>query len=650
MLQRLRELVDINRAIISSLDYDQVLRLVVDKTAAFTAADSCALLLTGADNLARIVAFAGISPEHAAGFVAPLDERINVALRDLVGFRKQDTFIGVPVIDHGRIRGALVVHRRGGDPRDTEAEQEFLLSALADQAAIALANAARYRDVHRLSEHKSRLLETIQSNATSYLAYLDAELRFVEVNTAYCQALGCSREEIIGKRYADVATDWALLPLLETARDLGEPVELGEVVHRPAGEEPQPERYWDCSARPVLGADAEVAGVVVSAVDVTDRVVARTELEAAGRRKDEFLAMLAHELRNPLAAIANAMEVLRPDAWQDPAMEELSAAARRQIAHMKRLLDDLLDVARITRGQITLERRVVDLASIVNQAVHSSAPLIQAKGHELSVALPGQRILVEADPDRLVQVVSNLLSNAAKFTDTPGQIALSVQPIGDEVEIRVRDSGVGIEREMLPVIFDLFVQAKSGLDRRHGGLGLGLTLVKRLVDMHGGRVEAHSAGPGRGSELVVRLPVAGGAPISEQPPRQSWTRISGLCIVLVEDHPDVASTMAAVLRSANHRVLVAHDGPSGIELVKRHHPQAVLLDIGLPGMNGYEVAERLHRELGADTPLLIAMTGYGQKQDRLRAEQAGIDHYLIKPVDLEGLLCLLASEACAPGA
>jgi signal transduction histidine kinase len=385
MEPRFEHLLAINRAIAETLDYEEVLRLVVDKTMQLTAARECALLLADESGRARVAAWCGIDADRASAFSALLDERINGALRDLLDHRPGDAFVGVPVIHRGHVTGVLVVHREGAAPADPD--EEAILSALADQAAIALDHASRWREL------------------------------------------------------------------------------------------------WEAGQR------------------------AQRELEIASRRKDDFLAMLSHELRNPLAAIATAVEVLRLATPADPRLARAQTIAARQTEHMKRLLDDLLDVSRVTRDRIVLQRRPVVLQEVLQQARDGAAPLIEQRRHQLTVDVPPAPVVVEGDFDRLVQVVSNLLTNAAKYTNPGGHLQVALTAEEGRAVVRVRDDGIGIPAELLPSIFDLFVQADREATRSEGGLGIGLSLVKRLVEMHGGTVAAASEGPGHGSEMVVRLPL-----------------------------------------------------------------------------------------------------------------------------------------------
>jgi signal transduction histidine kinase/ActR/RegA family two-component response regulator len=371
------------------------------------------------------------------------------------------------------------------------------------------------------------------------------------------------------------------------------------------------------------------------------------ELAAEDRRKDEFLAMLAHELRNPLGAISNAGQVLDQTPSADPRVRGLGTVIGRQVRHLSRLVDDLLDVSRFTRGQIDLRPRPVELKPIVEGAVETTRPLLEQRGHRLTVALPEEPVRLEADATRIEQVLANLLHNAAKFTAPGGRIELTAETEDGQVVLRVRHNGHGIAPDLLPRIFDLFVQEDRSLARSHGGLGIGLTLVRTLVERHGGTVEAHSEGPGRGSEFVVRLPRLPGS-ILETPaaPLRALDEAAEHAparVLLVEDNVDAAEALADLLRLWGHEVEVAHDGATAVRLARAGRPGVILLDIGLPGMDGYQVAAELRSLPDLQGALIVALTGYGQGSDRRRTAGAGFDHHLVKPVDLEELRRLVSS-------
>jgi PAS domain S-box-containing protein len=384
--------------------------------------------------------------------------------------------------------------------------------------------------------------------------------------------------------------------------------------------------------------------------DITERVhmerKVNEQAEALAdlhRRKNEFLAMLSHELRNPLAPISNAVQLLRLQANEDQLQSQARAIIERQVGQLTRLVDELMEVSRINTGRVHLHQERVTLKSIVEHAVETVRPLIKQRRHALELTLAPQPIWLYADAARLEQVVVNLLTNAAKYTDDGGKISLSIQQEGDEAVIRVRDSGVGIAPELLPRIFDLFTQAERSVDRSQGGLGIGLCLVQRLVELHRGRVEAHSI-LGQGSEFVVRLPVVL-TPATPAVPDVEAVKPAGdsLRVLIVDDGRDVTHSFSILLQKYGHQVRTAADGPAAIETALEFQPHVVSLDIGLPGMDGLEVARRLRQEPTLRNVVLVAMTGYGQATDRQRSLEAGFDHHLVKPADIRKLMEILAT-------
>jgi len=357
-------------------------------------------------------------------------------------------------------------------------------------------------------------------------------------------------------------------------------------------------------------------------------------LKDGDRRKDEFLAVLAHELRNPLAPVRNAIEILRATPAPTPQLQWTQDVIDRQVRQLSRLVDDLLDVSRITSGKIELRRECIELADAVRLALESSRPLIERGGHELTVRLPEEPVRLEADLARLAQVVSNLLNNAAKYTRPGGHIWVTAERIGPSAVIRVRDNGIGIKPSMLTHIFEMFTQLPGSGVHSQGGLGIGLTLVRRLVEMHGGSVEAHSEGIGRGSEFVVTLPLAGVDSASDECPAMPGAERDAhpKRILVVDDNRDAADSLCMLLKSRGHDVRVAYDGLEAVGAAVAFGPEVALLDIGLPKLSGYEAARRIREAGGAET-LLIAVTGWGQEEDRRRAREAGFDYHLTKPVD-----------------
>jgi CheY-like chemotaxis protein len=364
--------------------------------------------------------------------------------------------------------------------------------------------------------------------------------------------------------------------------------------------------------------------------------------------QEEFLALLAHELRNPLAPLRNGVQILRQNGTRGPLAERTLDMIERQLQHLTRMVEDLLDVSRLRRGKFSLRKEAVDLISVARDAVETCRPVIDGREHQLSLHLPQAPLHVAGDRVRLIQVISNLLINAARYTETRGQICLSVDREGECGVVRVTDTGIGIPEHMLSRIFDLFAQADRPANGSIGGLGLGLTLVRRLVELHSGTVSARSEGPGRGSEFIVSLPLA-----SEKPPERERIPLPASVrsgrrlrrVLVVEDNPDTARSMAAVLRLWGHDVATAYDGRKALEVAQRHNPEFVFLDIGLPlGMDGYEVARRLRTLPGMERALLVAVTGFGQPEHCQRSHEAGIQEHLIKPIDPTDLQRILATE------
>lgn len=374
--------------------------------------------------------------------------------------------------------------------------------------------------------------------------------------------------------------------------------------------------------------------------------------EQANRRKDEFLAMLGHELRNPLSPILNAVHLLRVGRQQDTFVERHAEVIERHARHLAGLVDDLLDVARITHGKVQLRKDPVLLSQVISQAAETCRPIIQQRQHRLAIELPEDPVWLDADTLRLVQVFSNLLSNAAKYTEPGGSLSVTAEAEADEVRIKVRDTGIGIPRELLPQIFQAFVQVPGVGERSQGGLGLGLAMVRMLVEMHGGTVEARSEGPGKGSEFVVRLPAVPAPPITPPGPGVSDERpeedTSVQRVLVVDDNRDATETMAELLQLWDYAVEVAYDGISALEIARRFRPQVVLLDLTLPGKDGYEVARELRREICRDGTLLVAVTGLAQEEARRRALEAGFDQHLVKPVDPTELRQVLAQAPRIP--
>ncbi len=385
-----------------------------------------------------------------------------------------------------------------------------------------------------------------------------------------------------------------------------------------------------------------------AAVDITDRKQMEDQLRDADRRKDEFLAMLGHELRNPLAPMRSVMETLQRQRLDGPALERAYAMLDRQVVHLSRLVDDLLDVSRITRGLVELSKQPVNLAEVVDQAVEMATPAIEGRGHELSLTLPHKPLRVEGDATRLTQVVFNLLNNAAKYTDPRGKIWLTFQRDADQAVLRVRDNGTGMKPDLVPKVFDLFTQGERTLDRSQGGLGLGLTLVRRLVEMHGGTVEAHSEGSGQGSEFTVRLPALPAE--AEQSPSARPTVPPPAAVqvdraLVVDDVPDIAEGFSWMLEGLAGEIKMAHSGAEAVEQARDFRPNLILCDLGMPGMDGYETCRRLRRLPGLEKAVIAAISGYGGEEFQRKSQEAGFDRHLTKPIGRAVLEELVKSAA-----
>ncbi|HLW65486.1 MAG TPA: PAS domain S-box protein [Gemmataceae bacterium] len=379
--------------------------------------------------------------------------------------------------------------------------------------------------------------------------------------------------------------------------------------------------------------------------DIEDLKRAQEILKDADRRKNEFLATLAHELRNPLAPIRNGLELIRVSKNGHPEIETARGMMERQLSQLVRLVDDLLDVSRITRGKVELHAECIDLAHVLQHAIETSRPLIETEGHQLELQLPPEPVFVHADFVRLAQIFSNLLNNAAKFTPEGGRIEVKAGRQGDEAVISIKDNGIGIAPEHLPKLFEMFSQLTPALERTQGGLGIGLTLSKGLVEMHGGMIEAHSDGPGNGSEFIVRLPVDKSArPAAPPAGQEAAPSEARFRILLVDDNRDTANTMAKLLRFLGHEIQAAYDGEEAVAAAKSFQPDVVLMDIGLPKLNGYEAARRIRAEPWGQEMTLIALTGWGQDEDRRRSQEAGFDHHLVKPIRMAAIEKLLTER------
>jgi PAS domain S-box-containing protein len=505
------------------------------------------------------------------------------------------------------------------------------------------------------SEKRRRLYEAALSNTPDLVYVFDLDHRFVYANEGLLRMWGKTWEEAIGKNCLELGYE----PWHAAMHDR----EIEQVIatRQPVkGEVPFTgtfgRRIYEYIFVPVVGENGEVEAVAGTTRDVTERNVLEgrlrdqaEQLREADRRKDDFLATLAHELRNPLAPLRNGLQVMKLAAGNTGAVEQARGMMERQMAVMVRLIDDLLDVSRITRGKLELRKERVELASAVQSAVEGSRPFIEASGHRLTVLLPPEPIPLDADPTRLAQVFSNLLTNAAKYTDAGGQIRLTAsRDCHGEVAVSVQDTGIGIAADHLPRLFEMFSQVKTALERSQGGLGIGLSLVKGLVEMHGGTVQARSDGVGKGSEFIVRLPVAEEMPTPESPESGSGNEAAarpGNRVLVADDNRDAADSLGLMLRLGGHIVHAVHDGQEAVDAAGWFRPDLALLDIGMPKLNGFEAARHIREQPWGKTMVLVAVTGWGQEEDRRRATEAGFDLHLTKPVDPDALEKLLAGLA-----
>jgi PAS domain S-box-containing protein len=424
----------------------------------------------------------------------------------------------------------------------------------------------------------------------------------------------------------------------------------GEVIGGLFFGHPEPNMFSERTERLSLGVAAQAAAAIDNArlyeaaqAQIARREQAEAALRETDRRKDEFLATLAHELRNPLAPIRQAALISKMAGATEAQKRWSHDVISRQVHHMSLLLDDLLDVSRITRGTLQLRKQATELSSVVDAAVETARPTLDAKRHRLSIDISQEQTYLSADPLRIAQVLSNLLTNAAKYTDPEGLIRLTAHCSSDSVVIQVIDNGIGIAQEALPRIFQMFSQVKASQDRSDGGLGIGLALAKGLVELHGGQIEARSGGIGRGSEFIVRLPVGTASPLklagSRAEPEER--ALVSRRVLIADDNQDSAESLAMLLRMDGHEVLVVHDGPEALAAVAAFEPELALLDIGMPGLNGYEVAKKIREAAPTSPIMLIAVTGWGQHSDKARARASGFDHHFTKPVEPERLMELL---------
>jgi signal transduction histidine kinase len=495
----------------------------------------------------------------------------------------------------------------------------------------------------RLTAERERFAQLFEQ-APTFMTVLRGPKHVVELaNPGYMRLVG--HRPVLGRPLADAlpeAVEQGYLDLLDKVYASGNAFLATAAAYsmqvEPGG--PVVTRYVDFVYQPIKDADGSVSGIFVEGVDVTNRALADAALRDADRRKDEFLAMLAHELRNPLAPIRTAAEVISRRAVNDVSAQRAAEVVRRQTTHLTRIVDDLLDVSRISTGHVVLKRETLLLSEVIDHAAETVAPLWREKQHEISMVASLEPLYVTGDLARLVQSFGNVMTNAAKYTEAGGKIGIQMTATAEAVKVVISDNGAGISAEFMPSIFDLFAQADRTLDRSQGGLGVGLSVVKKLVEMHGGTISAHSAGLGCGSVFEITLPRA--APPQAQAGDSSTAPVSSRRILVVDDNADAANSLSELLKLDGHATMPAFSAEDALSLSESFAPDVVLLDIGLPRMDGYEVAKQLRQSALRGNVTLIALTGYGQQEDRDRARAAGFDAHLVKPVDFAALAKLLA--------
>jgi PAS domain S-box-containing protein len=551
-----------------------------------------------------------------------------------------------PLVKEGRLVAMMAVHH--AQPR-TWTENDIAL--VEEVVQRSWAHVERVRSTEELARSEAHLSSLFAQTAAG-IAEADLSGCIINVNERYCRLLRRSRDELIGKTMRELTHPDDLdlnMALLGQMTATGQPFEIQKRYLLPDGS-----FFWANTAVSLIhGTSDKMPDIMLAIVlDITERKDAEDRLREADRRKDEFLAMLAHELRNPLAPISAAAELLSMASLDASGVRRTSEVIGRQVRHMTGLVDDLLDVSRVTRGLVSLEMMELDAAAIVAEAVEQVRPTIESHRHQLLLKLPAEPVSVRGDRKRVVQIIVNLLNNAAKYTPPGGRIAVGIE-VGIEADIgseqamaafSVEDNGIGMSPELVRRAFDLFAQAERSADRSLGGLGIGLALVKSLVELHGGTVDAFSLGTGRGSRFTVRLPLVPRR-LPDAPPesrsRAGTAPSKALKILVVDDNVDAANMLAMLLGGLGHSVMVEHDSRRALERAAIVRPDVCLLDIGLPGMNGNELARQLRSRREHDGALLVAISGYGQEQDRKTAADAGFHHHFIKPVDLASLTELL---------
>jgi PAS domain S-box-containing protein len=578
----------------------------------------------------------------------------------------QNEAVGRPLVDVFHI-----VNQRTGQPVENPA-----VRALREGTVVGLANhtvlIARDGTRRPIDDSAAPMRDPAGAVVGAVLVFRDIteRLQAQEAQALLAAIVDCSEDAIISKTVNGIIRSWNAgaerLFGYSSAEAVGQPITLiipperfaeeryildrlmrGErIEHYETVRVSRQGRRLDISltVSPIRDGDGRIVGASKVARDITDRKRSEEALREADRRKDEFLALLAHELRNPLAPLRNGLEIMRLAAGDANAVAQARGMMARQLGHMVRLIDDLLDVSRINRNRMELRRSRVLLADVLSSAVETARPLIDAAGHTLAMSLPPDPVVLDADLTRLAQVFANLLNNSAKYTDRGGHIWLAAERRGGDVVVSVRDDGIGIPAESLPSIFDMFSQVDRSIERSKGGLGIGLALVKGLVEMQGGTVVAESAGAGKGSTFTVRLPALESRPepaTPETPEGDPAANGPRRHILVVDDNADAVTSLARLLKLLGNEVHIAHNGIEAIEVADKFRPEIILMDVGMPGLSGYEATRRIREQPWARSVIIIALTGWGQQGDRLQSREAGCDGHLVKPVTLPELEKLL---------
>jgi PAS domain S-box-containing protein len=508
-------------------------------------------------------------------------------------------------------------------------------------------------DAERIAQLETELSrwQLMTNNAPVLLAYLDSNHRYKLVNAAYSVRFGRSNEDLVGRSVEEILgrTVWERIRPFRERVLAGEQLEYEVDVDRGTGTTDN----MRCMLNPQRNGDGKVVGYVAAIVDVTKQKRAEAALlksdealREADRRKDEFLAVLAHELRNPLAPLMNAHELVRHAAAENPALRRTSEMMERQLTQLVRLVDDLLDVSRITRGRIELRRSPVSLALAVESAVESCEALVRARGHDIKLDLDTEPRMVDGDFARLSQVFANLISNSVKYTDRGGRIDIRLRREGDDAVVTVKDTGIGIPRESLGHVFEMFSQTSSHQPRAAGGLGIGLALVRRLAQMHGGSITVESDGPGTGSTFTVRLPLLRAETFSDvfvessepQPVREHENKRR---VLVADDNSDAAESLALLLQLQGHDTRTAADGLQAVEMAASFRPDVIFMDVGMPRVDGIEATRRIRAEPWGNSILIVALTGWGQQSDRTQTREVGMDLHLVKPINLDSIAAIL---------